>query len=101
MLCAQAAYRQSVPIEQRLYADAGDRYGAREREKRELEDAEMRAHPYRPSVNQVSKQILRQSAEYRPIQDRVAQVQRERSPVRSCAVALATQFTFNEHYEHK
>ena len=38
----------------------------------------MRAHPYRPPVNAVSKQILRQSAEYRPIQERVGEVQRER-----------------------
>jgi len=71
------AYRNHVPIEKRLHLDASERWTARERAKRELEDAEMQAQPFRPKVNLVSEEIARQ-IDYEPIEKRAAKVQRER-----------------------
>ncbi|GBG29302.1 Hypothetical Protein FCC1311_055242 [Hondaea fermentalgiana] len=71
------AYRNHVPVEKRLHLDASERWAARERAKRELEEAEMQAQPFRPRVNPVSEEIAKQT-DYEPIERRAARVQREK-----------------------
>lgn len=73
----QQAYRNHVPVEKRLHLDANERWAAREKAKRELEDAEMQAQPFRPQVNPVSEEITKQ-INYEPIDKRASRVQREK-----------------------
>ena len=65
-----------MPVEERLTLNAGQRYAVRERAKREIEDAEMRRHSFRPSTNAVSEQIVKLSADHRPIYARADDVRR-------------------------
>lgn len=71
------AYRNHVPVEKRLHLDASERWAARDRAKRELEDAEMDAQSYRPRVNDVSEELAAQM-NYEPIEKRAGRVQQER-----------------------
>jgi len=71
------AYRNHVPVERRLHLDASERWVARDRARRELEDAELQAQPFRPKVNEVSEEIARQ-IDYEPIEKRAGRVQREK-----------------------
>ena len=74
------AYRKHVPVEKRLTLNAGQRYAVRERAKREIEDAELRKHTFRPTTNAVSNEIVKLSGSHRkPIFERAKDVQRQKA----------------------
>ena len=69
--------RASMPVPDRLYMDADNRYRARENAKRQLAEAEVASFPFQPAINDNSRAAI-EAEGYRPIHERVGELMRKK-----------------------
>ena len=66
----------SLPVEQRLFHEADSRAEALERARGRLEAAELAKHSFAPQVNRAANAAMLDLASYRPIHERLGELQR-------------------------
>jgi hypothetical protein len=75
---SQPSLRDHIPADERLFHDADNRVVNREKAKRELEDQVIQQHSFKPQLNPLTDKLLEQGQNYRPVHERVGELQRKK-----------------------
>ena len=84
-----AAATSKKVLMNRLHLDGVDKYEERERAKRMQDAREVQQYPFKPKINAYSKYMVQASNEYKPIHERISELQRAKVSFESCAIVAS------------